>query len=163
LHKNFTRTMWAKYVKFKTFLISVMKQIQLMETFTVRIQSTSSTNIPMARADEITQHMPSIYVIQTEWTLYFRILLCNTVLLAEFSTCTFILVLRPKTWSNSMSPQSDFQLCISTGRLGSINVGGVITTHQIYKMLSTPTETPTYLWKLSGLISIVCSLMKALT
>ena len=97
LGKNFTRTMWAKYGKLKSFLISATKQIPLMEIFTVRIQSTSNTNIPMAQADEITPRMPCIYVARTEWIYYFKIVPCNTVLLAEFSTYTFILVPRLKT------------------------------------------------------------------
>jgi hypothetical protein len=105
LRKNFTRTMWTKHVQLKSFLISVMKQILLMETFTVHIQSTSNTNILMAQPDEITPHMPCIYVVRTEWIFYFRILPCNTVLLAEFSTFTFILVPRLKTLSSSMYPQ----------------------------------------------------------
>jgi hypothetical protein len=163
LHKNFTRTMWAKYFNHKTLLISVMKQTQLMEIFMAHIQFTFSTNIRVTQVDEITQHMPSIYVTQTEWILSFRILPYNTVLLVVFLTYTFILGPPLKMWSSSMSPQLDFQLCISTGRLGSINVGGVITIHHLYKMLLTYTEMPTSLWKLFGVISIVCSLIKVLT
>jgi alpha-glucosidase (family GH31 glycosyl hydrolase) len=45
LHKNFTRTMWAKYIKCENLLMLVMNATQSTEISTAHIQSTSSTSI----------------------------------------------------------------------------------------------------------------------
>jgi alpha-glucosidase (family GH31 glycosyl hydrolase) len=151
LHKNFTRTMWAKYLTLYVLLIVVTKPIQLMGTFMVHIPSTSNISIRRDLTDAITRLMLSISEIRTEWIYCYKTPLYNIVPSAEFLTCTSIQGHRRKMSFDSMSHLLVYRRCINIGPLAFISVVGDTTISQSCKMWLTIIRTSTFLSKPFGL------------
>lgn len=150
LHKNFTRTMWAKYLSLYTILIAVMKPIQLMGTYMVHILSTSNINIQMDLTGAVMRLMVFISETQMEWIYCCKTPHCNIVPSVEFLTCTSTLDRRRKMSSDSMSHLLVYPPCTNIGHLASISVVGDTAISQSCKMLSTITRISISLSKLFG-------------